>query len=219
MFNIKSLIDLTEATLDSAALRQGDGYGRAFFTPGDYRIKVYQNNAFEQEHNLEVTDDKNTPRQVLINISQFLKPGSPDRNTVWRVRKEGVVLWWLSADSRGVYLTGQEKVKDGDTPKTFDSRKLQQNEFYRHIFYRPGIYKIRNVEGAAEGTVEVRSAREGNRSPAEFRELAARNMKVLCTDKGFDDEKVSIMAAQAVVWFVNQTQNYRITIKPEELAK
>lgn len=209
MFRLGSLNTLTEQKLDSAALQQGDGFGRAFLTKGEFRIKLFQGASLEFEHRLEASDDAGAPRTVLINVSDFLKPDSHGRDTIWKVRTGGVVTWWLSAESKGVYLTGEEKVEAGFTP-IFDSRKLSRNELYRHVFLIPGTYKIKNAEGAAEGTIEVTSAREA-RSPEEFKHLAAKNERILCTKAGIDKIQVKIMAASAVVWFVSEDQKYRIT--------
>ena len=77
----------------------------------------------------------------------------------------------------------------------FDSRRLGEADLFAVTLVRPGLYGVRNTLGKAEGRVVVSYPVVGDRPyrPAD-------PVHVVCTETGFEPERVEIGPAQGIIF-------------------
>lgn len=154
----------TQIGLDSGALTMLGTITHKFPEPGEYRGISYR--GLEINAVFRITVDKDIPvAQVNIDLASLAsRPSQSDKceyctlshknEKHFTVNLEGYALFHVSSGSGG-YSVRIEKAEKNNTKKPFDTRELNEGDFFSAILLRPGTYSVTNLNTKAKGEILV----------------------------------------------------------------
>jgi hypothetical protein len=211
---------LERANADSGAFQMLETYGHRFTRAGRFRIDIRRDDVVVARHSLEVVDDRSAAPQVGIDVGRSEGPPKDDcrcadLGSTERLAAGGAAFWWTSANERKMSVAGV-RIEPGGEREAFDSRELQEGDFFSRVFLRPGTYRLVNQLSRAEGRITVTNPRRAggpDRNPG----VAQSAVRVLCREGEFDPAEIELERGQGVVWFVVEPAPYRIVVEPERV--
>ena len=210
---------LERANADSGAFQALETYGHRFTQAGRFRIDVRRGDVVVARHSLEVVEDRSAAPQVIVDVGRAARStrddcGCADLGSSERLAAGGVALWWTSANEQKMSVAGV-RIEVGGEREGFDSRELQEGDFFSRVFLKPGTYRLVNQLGRAQGRITVTNPRRAG-GPERNPGVAQSAVRVLCRERGFDPAEIEVERGQGVVWFVVEPARYRIVVEPDE---
>jgi hypothetical protein len=144
-------------------------------------------------------DAKHEASQVNIDLSTFdtlFRANVPDLPVPgnYALGKGGYFVLHASGPHDNLYVTLTKLSKDKGGP-SFDSRRLQKEDFVAFRLWYPGSYTITNEPGGQKATLIVLGG-ENHKYPDLTKQAP---VQVTLTDKGFEPAKVEKWPAQALI--------------------
>jgi hypothetical protein len=155
----------TQIGLDSGALTMLGTVVHSFGEPGEYRAVVSGGN---QQATFYISADRSCAvAGVEIDLASVANP-SPGSNSCagqgaphFVVHPKGYAVFHVSGGSGGYWVTARRADEDPDI-KPYDTRELQDGDFFSAILLRPGTYSIKNMLSDARARVTVTYPVTGN---------------------------------------------------------
>ncbi|HEX4022073.1 MAG TPA: hypothetical protein VHX63_13085 [Acidobacteriaceae bacterium] len=203
----------TQIGLDSGSLTMLGGVTHRFLEPGQYRGVVYRGK--DSIGGFYVNVDKNSPvAQANIDLAAFDSnastsatntsgsscscpgTGSATTDTRFELNPRGYAVFHVSAGAGGYAVRVGRAAEDPKQQNQFDSRELKGEDIFSAVILRPGTYSATNaVSGKGKGKITVGYPKIGKTA---YRPPSP--VKVKCSDRGFEPEKVEIQPGQAVLF-------------------
>jgi hypothetical protein len=149
----------TQIDLDSGALTMLGAIAHSFREAGEYRGTVRSGDLPNAVFYVSV--DKNSAvAQVNIDLAALVDPSeaasccTPARDPRFVVHPNGYAVFHVSGGSGGCSVNVL-KVEEDREVMAYDSRRLEPEDVFSAILFRPGRYSVRNMLSQAEARVTM----------------------------------------------------------------
>jgi hypothetical protein len=148
----------TQIDRDSGALTMLGTVVHSFGEPGEYRATV---SGGDSGATFYISVDKSCAvGAVQIDLASLANPPADSASDGCKgdsrfvVHPKGYAVFHVSGGSGGYWVTARKADEDPDV-KPYDTRELQEGDFFSAILLRPGTYSIKNTLSDAEARVTV----------------------------------------------------------------
>jgi len=196
---------LTRQQYESAAISPLVSVVHKFTEAGHYKLMVLAGNELNRVGIIDLEVNENAaPSQQNINLEAVAKEKFSKANLIaFRVHPSKAVVFYASSGTQQ-YSVLAYKMDKGEEVRVFDSRQLQEGDFFVANPLASGVYQFSTSSGA-KGELSIK--RKVGRA------LPSQGVVIECTDKAFSPNKVESEFLQPIFFMIKTKKPVRISMQ------